>query len=134
MAEKGKDPVTDAKAPATEPKVPTPAAEPPELPPADPAIDSGIDAGPSGPSHVYDQDNWGNNLLQASTESDDNSTDEGYTSPVNLLHVRALTVATDMPTRTRHPSYPPSCLRSGEESRLRDVCTLRMESMSMACP
>jgi hypothetical protein len=111
MAEKGKESMTDAKVPATEAKEVASDAEPPKLPPASPAIDSGIDAGPSGPSHVYDQDNWGNNLLQASTESDDNSTDEGYTSTSNLLHIRALTVATDTPTQTRRRSSPPSCLK-----------------------
>lgn len=40
------------------------------------ATDSGVDVGSLHGS--YDQDNHGNNLLQAHTESDDVSTDEGY--------------------------------------------------------
>jgi hypothetical protein len=40
------------------------------------ADDSGIDAGDAGQSHGdNDQDNHGHHLLQAQTESDENSTD-----------------------------------------------------------
>ena len=57
MAQQSDEPIACADAPASS---------------AASVVDSGIDAGPS-----YDQDNYGHHLLQAQTESDEVSTDEG---------------------------------------------------------